>query len=104
MLWNVNTRIADFRLLTPGQLNAFLAYSRHTLTSLTASDPAGMGYCYAIALQFVYYNFCKIHKTLRVTPAMESGLTKDAITIEAIEGWPVGFKNLFIALSPPINC
>lgn len=31
----------------------------------------------AIALHFVYYNFCRIHKTLRVTPAMEAGLTKD---------------------------
>jgi len=29
---------------------------------------------YAIALHFVYYNFAKIHKTLRVTPAMQAGL------------------------------
>jgi hypothetical protein len=34
-------------------------------------------HCYAIALHFVYYNFCRIHKTLQVTPAMEVGLTKD---------------------------
>jgi IS1 family transposase len=34
-------------------------------------------HCHAIALHFVYYNFCKIHKTLRVTPAMEAGVTKD---------------------------
>ncbi len=40
--------------------------------------------CYAIALHFVYYNFAKIHKTLRVTPAMEAGLTKDIMTIEEI--------------------
>jgi IS1 family transposase len=26
-------------------------------------------------LHFAYYNFCRIHKTLRVTPAMESNLT-----------------------------
>jgi IS1 family transposase len=31
-------------------------------------------HAYAIALHFVYYNFAKIHKTLRVTPAMEAGL------------------------------
>ena len=31
-------------------------------------------HCYAIALHFVYYNFAKIHKTLRVTPAMAAGL------------------------------
>jgi hypothetical protein len=29
----------------------------------------------AYCLHFAYYNFCRIHKTLRVTPAMESGLT-----------------------------
>jgi len=27
----------------------------------------------AIALHFMYYNFCRVHKTLRVTPAMEAG-------------------------------
>jgi len=41
-------------------------------------------HCHAIALHFVYYNFCKIHKTLRVTPAMEAKLTKDVMTIEDI--------------------
>lgn len=29
----------------------------------------------AVALHFVYYNFCRIHKTLRVTPAMAAGIT-----------------------------
>jgi transposase-like protein/IS1 family transposase len=29
----------------------------------------------AVALHFAYYNFCRIHSTLRVTPAMEAGLT-----------------------------
>lgn len=38
----------------------------------------------AIALHFVYYNFVKVHKTLRVTPAMEVGLTKKPMTIEEI--------------------
>ena len=31
---------------------------------------------YALALYFAYYNFCRIHKTIRCTPAMEAGLTK----------------------------
>lgn len=30
----------------------------------------------AVALYMVHYNFCRIHKTLRVTPAMEIGLVK----------------------------
>jgi transposase-like protein/IS1 family transposase len=29
----------------------------------------------AIALHFAYYNFCRVHSSLRVTPAMEAGLT-----------------------------
>jgi IS1 family transposase len=39
---------------------------------------------YAIALHFVYYNFCRIHKSLRVTPAQEAGLTHDIMEIEDI--------------------
>lgn len=35
-------------------------------------------------LHFVYYNFCKIHKSLTVTPAMEAGLTKRVMSIEYI--------------------
>ena len=33
---------------------------------------------------FVYYNFVKIHKTLRVPPAMEAGLIKRLMTIEDV--------------------
>ena len=29
----------------------------------------------AVALHYTHYNFCRIHKTLRVAPAMEAGLT-----------------------------
>jgi IS1 family transposase len=29
----------------------------------------------AIALHFVFYNFCRVHQALRATPAMQSGLT-----------------------------
>ncbi len=28
----------------------------------------------AVALWFTFYNFCRVHKTLRVTPAMEAGI------------------------------
>ena len=29
---------------------------------------------HAVALYFMYYNFCRVHQTLRVTPAMEAGI------------------------------
>ena len=32
-------------------------------------------HCHAVALYFMYYNFCRIHQTLRVTPAMEAGVS-----------------------------
>ena len=35
----------------------------------------------AYALHFAYYNFCRVHKTLRVTPAMEQGITDHIWTI-----------------------
>jgi IS1 family transposase len=35
----------------------------------------------AYCLHFAYYNFCRIHQTLRVTPAMESNLTDHVWTI-----------------------
>lgn len=39
---------------------------------------------YAVALHFMYYNFCRIHKSLKVTPAMEAGLTDHVWTIEEL--------------------
>jgi hypothetical protein len=38
----------------------------------------------AIALHYMHYNFCRIHKTLRVTPAMEAGLTDHVWTLEEV--------------------
>ena len=35
----------------------------------------------ALALHFAYYNFCRIHSSLRVTPAMEAGLTDHVWTL-----------------------
>lgn len=29
----------------------------------------------AVALWFTFYNFCRIHKSLRMTPAMAAGVT-----------------------------
>ena len=38
----------------------------------------------ALCLHFAYYNFCRVHQTIRVTPAMESGLTDHLWTIEEL--------------------
>jgi IS1 family transposase len=39
-----------------------------------------------VALYFMHYNFCRVHKTLRVTPAMEAGLTDHAWSLEELVG------------------
>ena len=39
---------------------------------------------YANALHFVHYNFCRIRKTLRVTPAIEAKLITKPMTIKDI--------------------
>jgi hypothetical protein len=39
---------------------------------------------HAVALHFMYYNFGRIHKTLRVTPAMEAGVADHVWTLEEI--------------------
>jgi IS1 family transposase len=41
-------------------------------------------HAHAIALYFMHYNYCKIHTTLRVTPAMEAGLTDHVWEIEEL--------------------
>jgi len=48
-------------------------------------------HCHAVALHFMYYNFVRIHKTLRCTPAMAAGVT-DRLwdvgdMVDVIEAW-----------------
>jgi IS1 family transposase len=39
---------------------------------------------HAVAIHYMYYNFCRIHKTLRVTPAMEAGITNHVWGVEEL--------------------
>jgi IS1 family transposase len=41
---------------------------------------------HSVALYYMHYNFCRIHKTLRVTPAMEAGVSDHVWSIEEIAG------------------
>lgn len=41
---------------------------------------------HALAIYFMYYNFARIHQTLRVTPAMEAGISDQVWTLEEIAG------------------
>jgi hypothetical protein len=35
-----------------------------------------------LAIYFLYYNFCRVHQTWRVTPAIEAGISDHVWTIE----------------------
>ena len=43
-------------------------------------------HAHMVALYTVFYNFCKIHKSLRITPAMEAGLSDTLKDFEWIVG------------------
>jgi hypothetical protein len=38
----------------------------------------------ACALHFAYYNFCRVHSSLRVTPAMAAGVSPDIWPLESL--------------------
>jgi len=54
------------------------------LTNAFSKKVENLGH--AVALHFMNYNFCRIHQTLRVTPAMEAGVTDRLWDIEDILG------------------
>ena len=39
---------------------------------------------HSVALHYMFYNFCRIHQTLKVTPAMEAGVTDHVWNIEEL--------------------
>jgi len=41
-------------------------------------------HAHMVAIHFMHYNFARVHKTLRVTPAMESGLADHVWSLEEI--------------------
>jgi len=40
----------------------------------------------SVALHFMHYNFCRVHQTLRVTPAMEAGIPSHVWSLAEIVG------------------
>ncbi|MFZ0734464.1 MAG: hypothetical protein WAM79_19240 [Candidatus Sulfotelmatobacter sp.] len=39
-----------------------------------------------VAIYHAYYNFCRVHQTLRVTPAMEAGIADHVWSLEELVG------------------
>jgi IS1 family transposase len=41
-------------------------------------------HCHMVAIYHAYYNFCRVHQTLRVTPAMEAGLADHIWSVQEL--------------------
>jgi hypothetical protein len=39
-----------------------------------------------VAIGHAYYDFCRVHQTLQLTPAMEAGLTDHVWSLEELVG------------------
>jgi transposase-like protein/IS1 family transposase len=59
------------------RMNLTIRMHTHRLTRLTnAFSKKWPNLKAAMALQFAHYNFCRMHSTIRCTPAMAAGITK----------------------------
>jgi IS1 family transposase len=65
--------------------NLTMRMSMRRFTRLTNAFSKKLdNHIHALALYFVFYNFCRIHKTLRVTPAMAAGITDQLWSLEDV--------------------
>ena len=65
--------------------NLTLRMSQRRLTRLSNGfSKKYENHCAAIALYVFHYNFCRVHETLRITPAMQLGLTDHVWTISEL--------------------
>jgi IS1 family transposase len=72
--------------------NLTLRMSTRRFTRLTnAFSKKIENHALSVALHYMHYNFCRIHKTLRVTPAMAAGVTERlwevADIVKVLEDW-----------------
>jgi hypothetical protein len=65
--------------------NLTMRMSMRRFTRLTnAFSKRVEGHCHALALYFVWYNWVRIHKTLRTSPAMAAGITDKLMSMEDV--------------------
>lgn len=65
--------------------NLTMRMAMRRFTRLTnAFSKKAENHAYAVALHFMHYNFCRTHKSLRMTPAMAAGLSASPWEVEDI--------------------
>ena len=67
--------------------NLTMRMSMRRYTRLTKAFSKRLEYlAHSVALHFMYYNFCRIHQTLRITPAMAAQVTEQLWEVGDIVG------------------
>jgi hypothetical protein len=74
----VSVRFAPFNPMRRRRLRSCRRLSRLT----NAFSKKLENFKAAVALHYAYYNFVKIHQTIRCTPAMEAGVANSAWTVQ----------------------
>jgi hypothetical protein len=78
---------------SPGKRNNLniRMHSRRMTRLTNAFSKKIENHAHAMALHFLYYNFVRIHKTLKVTPAMAAGVTdrlwEVSDMVNVLEAW-----------------
>ncbi len=69
------------------RMNLSIRMQNRRFTRLTNAFSKKLdNHIHALALYFAFYNFCRIHKSLRVSPAMAAGITDRLWSLEDIIG------------------
>jgi hypothetical protein len=61
-----------------------VAVTRNTAAGASRLSVRQENHEHAVSLHFMHYNFCRIHQSLRVTPAMAAGVTDHVWELEEI--------------------
>jgi hypothetical protein len=65
--------------------NLTMRMSMHRFTRLTNGfSKKAANLSHNLAIHYMHYNFCRVHQTLRVTPAMEAGIADHVWEIEEL--------------------
>lgn len=78
-------RSVVFRLRTAARVNLTTRMTVRRLTSLTnAHSKKIRNHDAMLGLYFAWYNFCRKHQSIKVTPAQKAGLAGECWTLERL--------------------
>ena len=83
VVWSPDAKHVSTSFVERQNLTMRMGMRRFTrLTNAFSKKVENLGH--AVALHFMHYNFVRVHQSLRVTPAMEAGVTGHVWEVEEI--------------------